>query len=88
MDDTLTPDKDSSAILEAFGRALRYTRQRAGLTQEAVALRSGLDRSYVGQVERGERNISLINIAKLAEALEVPASQLLAEVARIEGEPR
>jgi transcriptional regulator with XRE-family HTH domain len=46
------------------------------ISQEALALKCDLDRSYVGRVERGEINISLINIVRLAEALEVEAGEL------------
>ena len=48
-----------------------------GLTQEGLAEKVGLDRSYVGSVERGERNVSLENIGKLAATLRVPPSDLL-----------
>ncbi len=65
-----------------FGKRLRGLRERAGLTQEALAERSGLHRTYVGAVERGERNIALLNIHKLAEALECRPSDLLAEPTR------
>jgi transcriptional regulator with XRE-family HTH domain len=47
------------------------------MTQEQLALAADLDRSYVGQVERGERNVALVNIAKLAGALGIPPSTLL-----------
>jgi transcriptional regulator with XRE-family HTH domain len=61
----------------AFGRRLRELRERAGHTQEQLAHRAGIDRSYVGQVERGERNITLVNIAKLAGGLDVDPNTLL-----------
>jgi DNA-binding XRE family transcriptional regulator len=69
--------KSSSGILTQFGARLRELRQKAKLTQEALALNSGLDRSYVGQVERGERNVSLENIARLADALDIAPYRLL-----------
>ena len=64
-------------ILVKFGARLRELRKAVGLSQEKLALQSELDRSYVGQVERGERNISLKNIVKLASALDVAPSELL-----------
>lgn len=54
-----------------FGQRLRVIRNTKGWSQEHLAAVVGLDRSYVGGVERGERNISIENICKLAEALEV-----------------
>jgi transcriptional regulator with XRE-family HTH domain len=60
-----------------FGHRLRELRKQVGLSQEALAYESGLDRSYVGGVERGEYNISLINICLLASALGVPPHELL-----------
>jgi transcriptional regulator with XRE-family HTH domain len=59
-----------------FGRQVAELRRRAGLSQEALAFESGLARSYLGGVERGQRNISLINICRLAAALQVKPSQL------------
>lgn len=56
-------------VRRAFGVRLREVRHAAGLSQEELALHCGLDRSYVGQIERGERNLSLENIHKLAGAL-------------------
>lgn len=64
-------------ILRAFGKRVRVLRQKRRLTQEALADESGLDRSYIGGVERGTRNISLVNIEKIAKALRVPPSRLL-----------
>ncbi|MBB6429379.1 helix-turn-helix domain-containing protein [Algisphaera agarilytica] len=54
-----------------FGQRLRDIRNQMGWSQEHLAAVVGLDRSYVGGVERGERNISIENICKLAEALEI-----------------
>jgi transcriptional regulator with XRE-family HTH domain len=64
-------------IPRQFGARLRALRKAARLSQEALAFQSELDRSYVGQVERGERNIALRNIAKLAQALNVAPYELL-----------
>lgn len=61
----------------AFGRRLRQLRHAKGWSQEHLAIVVGLDRSYVGSVERGERNVSLENIWRLAHALQVPASELM-----------
>lgn len=60
-----------------FGRQLAALRKQVGLSQEALALESGLARSYLGGVERGQRNIALLNICRLAVALSVPPSKLL-----------
>jgi transcriptional regulator with XRE-family HTH domain len=60
-----------------FGEHLRQLRKDIGLSQEDLAHEAGLDRSYVGQVERGECNISLINICKLVDALGLPPHELL-----------
>jgi transcriptional regulator with XRE-family HTH domain len=58
-------------IKKAFGKRLRELREARGLTQEGLAHEAGLDRTYISSVERGERNISLENIERLASALGV-----------------
>lgn len=56
---------------------LRRLRKRDALSQEALADRAGLHRTFVGSVERGERNISIDNVDRLARALKVTAAELL-----------
>jgi len=63
-------------IKQDFGDRLRTIRKQKNLSQEALALSCDLDRTYIGGVERGERNISLLNIQKIAEALGVSAREL------------
>jgi len=63
-------------IQGSFGERVRGLRKQKGLSQESLALACGLDRTYIGGVERGERNISLLNIHKIAGALGVKAKDL------------
>ena len=60
-----------------FGKRLAQLRKKLGWSQEQLALESGLARSYLGGIERGQRNIALLNICRLAETLNVPVSQLM-----------
>lgn len=71
------PALSRAEILKRFGETLREHRQRAGLSQEKLAAKAGIDRTYVGGAERGERNVALVNIVRLAEALNVTAAELL-----------
>lgn len=65
-------------ILVALGHRVRELRSKAGITsQEALADKCGLDRTYIGSIERGERNVSIINLQKIANALDVSLSDLL-----------
>lgn len=60
-----------------FSQNVRRSRQELGLSQEELAERAGLHRTYISSVERGERNVSLENIFSIANALGVPAEKLL-----------
>jgi transcriptional regulator with XRE-family HTH domain len=63
--------------LQLFGTTVRERRNQLGLTQENLAWKTGLHRSYIGAMERGGRNVSLNNILRLAVALQLPPSHLL-----------
>jgi len=69
-----------SQILQVFGRTVRKLREARGLSQEAFADRCGLHRTYIGGIERGERNIGLLNILRIAAALDVEPGALLADL--------
>ena len=60
-----------------FGRHVRQVRQAKGWSQEDLAERCNLDRTYIGGIERGERNISIVNIAKIAHALDLSLSEIM-----------
>ena len=70
-------DKDT---LKRFGQRVRDLRKRAGLSQEAFADLCGLDRTYIGGIERGERNVALKNLTVIAHALGISLSELTKSV--------
>lgn len=67
---------EATESLRRFGRRVRELRKSKGLSQEALATACGLDRTYIGGIERGERNVSLLNIEKISQALDVPSREL------------
>ncbi len=64
------------AILVKFGKKIREVRVKRGLSQEALADRANVHRTYIGMVERAEKNITLLNIQKLAKALKIDIREL------------
>ncbi len=65
-----------SIVLKKFGDKIRQLRKERNLSQEELADRAELHRTYIGMIERAEKNITLINIEKLAKALDVEISEL------------
>ena len=72
-----TYTRDEKAFLVQIGNRIRQLRIEADLSQEKLAFESELDRTYIGSVERGERNISVINLRKIAKALKYKTADLL-----------
>lgn len=75
-----SPVFSGDPALLALGAAIRTFRAEMGLSQEGLASEAGLDRSYMGGIERGEHNVTLMNVLKIAKALGVKPSELLAAV--------
>ena len=69
--------KEEKNFLEQIGNRIRKLRIKADLSQEKLAFACNLDRTYIGSVERGERNISALNLRKIAKALKINPSDLL-----------
>lgn len=67
-----------SYVKSRFGLAVKQRRQEIGISQEVLAEHAGLHRTYIGDIERGARNLSLENIEKLAKALQISISDLFA----------
>lgn len=65
--------------LVAFGERVRQIRKEKGLSQEALADLAGIDRSYMGHIERGDQNITLTKIYQISEALKVSVSDLISD---------
>jgi transcriptional regulator with XRE-family HTH domain len=72
-----SPTYAGNSALIALGSTIRERRLKMGMSQERLALEVGLDRSYVGGVERGEHNVALMNIVKISGCLKLSAAKLL-----------
>jgi len=64
-------------VAEAFGQVLKKTRKESGLSQEKLALQSGLDRTFISLIERGKRQPSLSSILDISKNLDISADQLI-----------
>ena len=68
--------KGDIQILREFGLRIQQERKKLGMSQEELAFRAGMHRTYIGMIERAERNITLSNIKKLADALQLNIKDL------------
>lgn len=64
-------------VLKKFGETIKKVRKERGLTQEQLADAAGIERSYMGTIERGERNPTLLKVCRIAKALKVSSEKLL-----------
>lgn len=69
--------KRQDPALVALGAAIRSLRESRSISQEALALRAEVDRSYMGRIERGDNNVAILTLARVANALGVSMAQLL-----------
>lgn len=70
--------EDETGIIDIVADAVRKARKASGLSQEDLALEAGLDRTYISQVERGKRNVTIVVLARIAGALKTTPDRLLA----------
>ncbi|MCY1294624.1 transcriptional regulator, y4mF family [compost metagenome] len=75
----ISANQDNDSSLLRLGEAIRARRRALDLSQEALADAAGIDRSHMGKIERGERNVTFLNIARIAAAIQCKPSDLLAE---------
>ncbi|GAB4143017.1 MAG: helix-turn-helix transcriptional regulator [Planctomycetaceae bacterium] len=69
--------EDAADILVRFGQRVRELQKKRGYSQESFAAECGMDRTYMGSIERGERNVALRNIERIAETLDISVAQLM-----------
>jgi transcriptional regulator with XRE-family HTH domain len=71
--------QDEAGQLAKLGHAIRTLRTATGLSQEALADAAGIDRSHMGRIERGQRNVTILNVVRIADALDRRPSDILAD---------
>ncbi|WP_312813123.1 helix-turn-helix transcriptional regulator [Brevundimonas sp.] len=69
--------QDDEGKLASLGKAIRARRHEMKLSQEALADAAGIDRSHMGKIERGERNVTLLNVFRVADALKITTAELV-----------
>jgi len=69
--------KDERSFLLRVGKAIREAREKKGWSQEELGFQSRVHRTYVGAVERGERNVSLLSLRKITQSLKIPIASVL-----------
>lgn len=74
----LSKQRQHPALI-ALGNAIRVVRKQQGVSQEKLALLAGVDRSYIGRVERGDNNVALLTLLKIGEALNVSLADIMRE---------
>lgn len=72
-----SPSHSGNPALVSIGETVKAVRKKDGISQEALALAAGLDRSYMGGIERGEHNLTVINLLRVSDALGLTPSELL-----------
>ena len=75
-----SPGKERHPVLRVFGEAVRRRRKAQGFSQEAFGDACGIDRSYMGGIERGEHNLALINIMKIIDTLGLKPSEFFIDL--------
>ena len=74
-----SPSYNGAKELVSIGKTIRNLRLELGLSQESFAEEVGIDRSYIGGIERGEHNLALMNLVKISKALNISISKLLSK---------
>ena len=75
----ISAGQDKASHLVKLGEAVRARRTLLGISQEALADYAEIDRSHIGRIERGERNVTILNIIRIAKAMDCAPSELLSE---------
>ena len=76
----MPPPPSEETPLQRLGATIRHYRRQQRLTQKAVAAQAGLDHKYLSEIERGRRNVSVLSLLRIAQALHLPFSHLVASL--------
>lgn len=71
---------EQKIFLNKLGKKIRNIRERKSIAQEKLAILAGIDRSFLGRIERGEKNISVLKLKKIAKALDIPLVSFLKDI--------